>query len=78
MTTQLDMKTKVEDRNKIQAQKRMEKFKSKYLKLLAEFPEVTLSGDMNGHIQANSYFGSFAGHYVYTTLPSYVMPTTTK
>lgn len=70
------MKTKAEDRNKIQAQKRMEKFKAKYLKLLAEFPEVTLSGDMNGHIQANSYYGNVGGQYAYTTLPSYVVPET--
>ena len=62
----------MKDKEKLKAQKRMEKFKAKYLKLLAEFPEVTLSGNTYGHIQANSYYGTVGGQYCYATLPSFV------
>ena len=63
----------MKDKEKTQAEKRMKKFVAKYLKLMAEFPEMTLSGDMNGHINVNSYYGNVGGQYLYKTLPSFVV-----
>lgn len=63
-------------KDKEKAKNRMEKFKAKYMKLLGEFPEMTLSGDMNGHIRVNSYYGNTGGQYCYVTLPSFVLPET--
>lgn len=54
------------------ALKRFRKFEAQYLKLLAKFPEVTLSGDTNGNIRSTMYFGDGGVKFLQARLPSFV------
>lgn len=57
----------------LQATKRIEKFKKKFLKLMIEFPEITVHGDMNGDIAAHTYYESgVSSKHLYRSLPRFV------
>ena len=63
----------IKNKEELAAQIEMEKFHQQYLKLLAKFPKVTLAGDMNGDINAITYFGEGLGtKHVQRRLPSFV------
>ena len=55
------------------AEKEIEKFQHQYLKLMAKFPRMTLTGDTNGNIIVYTYFGEGLGtKHVQRRLPSFV------
>ena len=56
-------------KEEVQVNKRIENFQKKYLKLMAEYPSVTLRGDENGNITATTYIGPV---HVKRQLPNYV------